>query len=83
MSEESFDQETEAKDEEDVESHGHKNLKNVEASDEPGNDESDDEARLLVGLEQRQVLGSAHLYGDGAQRIHDCGSKRHERQRRR
>ena len=42
MSEESFDQETEAKDEEDVESHGHKNLKNVEASDEPGNDESDD-----------------------------------------
>jgi hypothetical protein len=41
MSEESFDQETEAKDEEDVEAHK-KNLKNVEASDEPGNDESDD-----------------------------------------
>jgi hypothetical protein len=42
MSEESFDQETEAKDEEDVEAHQRKNLQHVEANDEPGNDESDD-----------------------------------------
>ena len=51
MSEERIDQDTEAKDEEDVESHGHKNLKNVEASDEPGNDESDDvEAHMRRNL---------------------------------
>ena len=42
MSEERFDQD-EVKDEEDVEAHKkHTNLKNVEASDEPANDESDD-----------------------------------------
>src|SRR5258706_14483119 len=47
-----------------------------------GYDESDDEARLLVRFEQREILGGAHLYGDGAQRVYDRRSKRHERQRR-
>jgi len=44
--------------------------------------ESDDQPRLLVGLEQREVLRRAHLHGDSAERVHDRGSKRHERQRR-
>jgi hypothetical protein len=46
-------------------------------------DERDDEARLLVGAQQRQVLRSAHLHGDGAQRVDDRRAQRHQRQRRR
>jgi hypothetical protein len=43
MSEERFDQDTEAKDENDVEAHKkHSQMRNVEAKDEPGNDESEE-----------------------------------------
>ena len=47
-----------------------------------GDYETDNQPRLLVGLEEREVLRRAHLHGDGAERVHDRGSKRHERQRR-
>ena len=45
-------------------------------------DESYDQPGLLVRLEQGKILRSPHLHRDGAQRVHDCRSKRHERQRR-
>ena len=41
-----------------------------------------DQSRLLVGFEQRQVFGSAHLHGNRAKRINNGRSKRHQRQRR-
>ena len=42
-------------------------------------DERDDEARLLVGPQQREILRRPHLHGDGAQRIDDGRPQRHER----
>ena len=45
-------------------------------------DQSNDQTSLLVGLEECQVFGRAHLHGDGAERIDDGGSKRHQWQRR-
>ena len=48
-----------------------------------GDHERHDEAGLVIGAEQREILRRAHLHGDGAERIHDSGSKRHERERRR
>ena len=52
MSEERFEQDTEAEDEDDVEAHKkHQNLRNVEAKDEPGNDESEEvEAHMRRNL---------------------------------
>ena len=45
-------------------------------------DQTNDQAGLLVGLEQRQVLRSTHLHGNRAEGIDNRGSKRHEGQRR-
>ncbi len=48
-----------------------------------GDDESDDQARFLVGAQQGQVFRSPHLHRDRTKRIDDGGPQRHERQRRR
>src|SRR5437762_10602396 len=45
-------------------------------------DQPDDQSRLLVRLEQGEVLGRPHLHGNSAERINDGRSKRHEWQRR-
>ena len=46
-----------------------------------GDDERHDQARFLVGAEEREVLRRPHLHGDGAQRIDDRRPQRHEWQR--
>ena len=46
-----------------------------------GDDQPNDESRLLVRLEQSQVLRRAHLYRDSSKRVNDCRSQRHQGQR--
>ena len=46
-------------------------------------DQRDDQSRLVVRAEQREILGRPHLHGDRTQRVDDRGAKRHQRQRRR
>ena len=45
-----------------------------------GDDQPDDQAGMLIGLEQGKVLRRAHLNGDGAEWVDDGRSKRHQRQ---
>jgi hypothetical protein len=48
-----------------------------------GDDEGDDEPRILVVAQEREVLRGPHLHRDRAERIHDRGAERHQRKLRR